>query len=329
VNSRERRIVFRLEFGSLAGWGHLARSSALAAELRARGWTCSLWTDGDPAAAPDDLLVPFSEVRPVRSGSGDAPWIVVDHYGVRDAELRQLRETAPIAHWLVIDDEARRTLDAADLVLNTRLGLTSAQYGCPRMLLGERYALLRAGLRAPATVPASFAAGQIPVLVMIGGTDPRGLTATIVDALAEVDAQRLLPVVVRSRGLDGGDAVAAALRRFPQHVWLEKLSASELAGWANACQFAVSACGGALYELAYLGLRFVGVVVAENQREMARAVAERWHLPIVDAPGGERAGVVSGLRQLLASPRRERASLGGIDGLGAARVADAVESCPR
>jgi spore coat polysaccharide biosynthesis predicted glycosyltransferase SpsG len=141
-----------------------------------------------------------------------------------------------------------------------------------------------------------------------------------------VDAQCIIPVVVRSRSLANGVAVARALQRFAASVWLERVDAATLAGWAGSCQCAVSACGGALNELAYLGLPFVGVVVAENQRPLAREVEARWHLPIVDADQDDfRANIAAAVRRLIASPAMARPSFGGIDGHGAARVADVIE----
>lgn len=318
-------MVFRFELGGATGWGHLARCAALAHELRRHGWNTVAWTDGDLRVAPDDLREPFPAVRDVQSGPGTADWIVVDWYGMSDEELRGLRSSAERAHVLVIDDEATRTLAAADVVVNPRLGLERAGYATGTCLLGERYALLRAGLRMPAPVAIPFPAEVTPVLVVPGGTDPQGIAVEALHALADVDASHLVPVLVRSRTLPGSDAVERALARFAHPVWLERLSAAELAGWAAACRFAISACGGTLYELALVGLPFIGVVVADNQRAFAREVEERWQMPVVDAREIKRSELVAAVQSMLARPPGARVPIGGIDGMGTSRIADVMD----
>jgi UDP-2,4-diacetamido-2,4,6-trideoxy-beta-L-altropyranose hydrolase len=166
------------------------------------------------------------------------------------------------------------------------------------------------------------------VLVMLGGTDPRGLTADVVNALADVHTGRFAPVVVRRKGLAGADAVGRACDRFAHSVWLEGLDASSLAGWIRICRLAVSACGGTLYELAALGLPFVGVVTAGNQRAFGREVAARWRVPVVEAATNVRVQTAAALRQLSAesfgSAPPSRVPIGGIDGQGVSRVADTL-----
>jgi spore coat polysaccharide biosynthesis predicted glycosyltransferase SpsG len=318
--ARLRVAVFRLEFGGATGWGHLARCAALAAELKRRGWTCVLWSDGALERVPADLRKPFDTVR--RAGPtwfNDAPragWLVIDHYGVDDATLHRLRGSSQL---LVIDDEAKRRLDAADLILNTRLGLAVSPYASgPRTLLGERFALLRPGLLAPSAIEADLPAGVQPVLVMLGGTDPRGLTSVALDALADVDARGFAPVVI---------GATAQLSRFSASIPLAAIDAPTLAAWARVCRFAISAAGGTLYELALLRLPFVAIVAAENQRAFAAEVARRWRMPVIDghgAGGPVREKISGAIRALLARPANEH-EFDAIDALGASRVADAME----
>ncbi len=328
-----RRIVFRLEAGGTTGWGHLARCAALAGEMRRRGWACSLWSEHAPDAAPDDLRAPFAEARIAGPAWPEEPppaeWIVVDWYDATDAMLRRLRKTAPAANLLVIDDEAKRTLADAHVIVNPRLGLEGFPYASTaRALLGERYALLRAGLREPARVTSPFPPGVAPVLIMLGGTDPRELTAEVIHGLADLDAAAFAPVILRQRGRDAG--VHLALARFGTHEWLERLDARTLAGWARVCHYAISACGGTLYELALLGLPFVGVVAADNQHPLATAVEDRWNLPVIDGAGNVRRSVASAVPRLLDAhpwPREQPARpIGNVDGLGSARIADVIEN---
>ncbi|WP_442889795.1 hypothetical protein [Congregicoccus parvus] len=293
--------------------------------------------------APPDLRFAYHHVVPAGPEWWEAPppevaaarWVVVDDYGVDDSQLRRLARALGggklVARpgLLVLDDEGRRRLDAADLILNSRLGLERSPYAADASaLLGARFALLRPGLRTPDPVSPPFPQDAEGVLVMLGGTDPRGLTPHVLEGLADVGAERFCPVVVRTQQAPEADAIRRALDRFPGSAWLEGLGASSLAGWARACRFAVSAAGGTLYELAHFHLPFVAIVVAENQRALAAEVGMRWSMPVVDVDGGVREAVAAAFRALVeADPATLRSALSAVhvDGRGAGRVVDAME----
>jgi spore coat polysaccharide biosynthesis predicted glycosyltransferase SpsG len=337
---RARTAVFRLEWGGKSGWGHLVRCTALASELGTRAWRCVLWTRGAPGGLPEELRGSFAETAPVHHSRPlevpdairGADWLVVDDYGFDDDALRGLRAAlacgaqAPGPRLLVLDDEASRRLDAADLVINTRLGLRESPYapGVPA-LTGESFVLLRAGLRTPDPVGARFLVGVDPVLVMIGGTDPAGLTVPVLEALSSMEGKRFAPILVRARRDESAPEIRRMLRKFPASTWLENVSAATLAGWARACRFAVSGAGGSLYELAFLQLPFVALVVADNQRNLAAEVNRRWNMPILEARMAQlRPALAAAVGSLLARPPGWSTTTCGIDGGGAGRIADAM-----
>ena len=322
----DHAALFRLEFGGASGWGHLVRCGALAAELRQRGWRCDLWTTSESSGVPAALREPFTQVVPFQAGA-PVPrgygWLVADNYAVSDALLGAWRGTFR-GRILAIDDEARRQLTGADLVLNARPGIDASAYPPgPVMLLGERYALLRPGLARPHHPGWVAPTGTMPVLVMLGGTDPAGLTPVVLDALADLEAARLVPVVVQPARRANACGETPAGRSFESVVTLADLDERELAGWAGCCRVAVSAAGGTLFELAALQLPFVSIVVAENQRAFARQIEQRWGMPCVENGPGLGAALRQALRGLLARPDHQRAAPV-IDFQGAVRVADAM-----
>lgn len=327
-----RRALFRLEFGGASGWGHLVRSGALADELNRRGWTCALWSTSDLSDVPEELRVPFVHTYPFLDAGREVvqscDLLVVDHYESTDEDLGRWRADLH-GRMLVIDDMGLRRLDAADVVLNPRLGLSVSPYAAGvRTLLGEGYALLRPALFEPVAPPHAFPEGALPVLVMLGGTDGADLTATVLEALADVDACRLTPVVVRHGVREPAGAAAVALKRFTASVWLDGVNASELAGWVQVCSFAVSAAGGTLYELAALRRSFVAVVVADNQRAFAAEMAARWGMPRVDAGANLRSDLASAVRQVMrriaAGDPALTEGCAAVDGRGAQRVVNAL-----
>lgn len=319
----KQTVVFRLRCGGAFGWGHLARCAALAAELQARGTSCHLWGDQIPEKAPADFGAVFDRHH-LFVDQPKADWVVVDDLGANDDFLRDLRRLLDSrgGRMLVIDDDCRRSIDAADLVLNTRLGLRKSPYA-PKVtaLLGEEYALLRPGLNKPAAVVSGFPEDAKPVLVMLGGTDPREWTADVLHGLADTGTGEFAPVVVFSKSDRGVEGISGALARFAQSAWLESVDAATLAGWAAHAKFAISAAGGTLLELAALKVPFVSVVVADNQEPLARQARETWGMPFIDGASDIRSAVTQAIGSLPGASQ----FCPEIDDRGASRVASCME----
>jgi spore coat polysaccharide biosynthesis predicted glycosyltransferase SpsG len=164
------------------------------------------------------------------------------------------------------------------------------------------------------------------LLVTLGGSDPENMTLRVLSALrklpesGELEARIVVGPANRHRA-----SLERALVSAPE-TW--KLLAApddmpELVAWAD---LGISAAGSTCWELAFMGLPFVTVVLAENQRSigsnLARAGVSRdlgWH----DQVSSER--LMSVFRELSEEPvlRMEMGRLGQetIDGFGAERVA--------
>jgi hypothetical protein len=102
---------------------------------------------------------------------------------------------------------------------------------------------------------------------------------------------------------------------------LESVDATTLAGWAANAKFAISAAGGTLLELAVLRVPFVSIVVADNQKPLARQARETWGMPFIDGASDIRSAVTQVVGSL---PNRSQFNPG-MDSLGASRVASCME----
>jgi len=120
--------------------------------------------------------------------SSDTTWVALDGYHF-DATYRQsLRRTG--ARLLVVDDGLGEKPIDADVILNQNLGAERSRYACdPQtvLLLGTRYAMLRPDFQRP-----DLPSRQTPpiarrILVTLGGADPANLTATVIEAVEQLD----------------------------------------------------------------------------------------------------------------------------------------------
>jgi UDP-2,4-diacetamido-2,4,6-trideoxy-beta-L-altropyranose hydrolase len=255
----------------------------------------------------------------------DASWIVVDgyHFG---AEYQRIIKDSGL-HLLFIDDYGHADHYYADIVLNQNIyaheGLYPHREPYTQLLLGTRYTLLRRefwqwrGWRRSLPLVAS------KVLVTLGGSDPDNVTLKVIQALQLVETEGLEAVVVVGGSNPHYELLQAAVQdlRFPIRLESNVTNMPELMAWADV---AVTAGGSTCWELAFMGLPSLILMLADNQQSSAKKLGGLsgrnlgWH---EDVSFGEIAEAVS---QLLASAqtRAEMVKRGQelVDGEGSDRV---------
>jgi spore coat polysaccharide biosynthesis predicted glycosyltransferase SpsG/RimJ/RimL family protein N-acetyltransferase len=259
-----------------------------------------------------------------------ADWVVLDGYQF-GVEFQRAIKNAGL-RLLVVDDEARARHYIADLVMNQApyavRGMHSIHGSSTALLLGTRYALLRREFLPARPTDWSPVPRAQRVLVTLGGADPDNCTRTILEAIAGIEKLTTIAVVGPSNShateleqLAQGTGGQITVRRNPPDM-------SQLMAWAD---LAISAAGSTCWELAFMGLPMVLVVLAENQGPGATSLDQLglarnlgWHtklsadkvcaavMQIIDDPA------------LRASMSRKGSEL--IDGRGASRVVTEMRS---
>ncbi|MCE5234353.1 MAG: UDP-2,4-diacetamido-2,4,6-trideoxy-beta-L-altropyranose hydrolase [Mizugakiibacter sp.] len=305
------KVAFRTDASLAIGSGHLMRCLTLADALRKRGAACTFVCREHPGHRNDLVRARGFALQPLppptvssglpgagkprhagwlgADGSEDAAqtiaaigtarpdWLIVDHYAVDAAWERRLGPH--VRRIMVIDDLADRSHDA-DLLLDQNLGRREEDYealvpaGC-RLLTGPLYALLRpefARLREY-----SLARRRRPglghLLIGMGGVDADNATGAVLDALH----QAALPVDCRVSVVLGSQAPwlakvreQAARLRQPSEV---RVDVADMAELMSESDLAIGAAGTTSWERCCLGLPAIVVVLADNQRSSARALA--------------------------------------------------------
>jgi UDP-2,4-diacetamido-2,4,6-trideoxy-beta-L-altropyranose hydrolase len=355
-------IAFRADASLEIGTGHVMRCLALAQELARRGHVCRficrdlpgnlgariaaefpltlLPAPDGPAPAPPPAHAAWARVAPSRDADetaaalGPCDWLVVDHYAL-DARW-QTAARPPGARLLVIDDLADRP-HACDLLLDQTLGRAGADYDAllppeAEVLAGPRHALLRpefAAARADA-IARRGGGGLRHLLIAPGGVDAGNVTGRALRALAG------LPAAARPDGLRVTVALGptaphlAALRKlrlpFPCDV---RSGVADMAALMRDADLCIGAAGGSAWERCALGLPTALVVLADNQRAGARALADAGAALWIGPPdAGFEGRLAAGLRRLSAPgalAAMAAAAQNIADGNGSARVADAMD----
>ncbi len=328
-------VLFHCNGGGSLGVGHVLRSLALAEEARAAGHRCTFAGEfaGDFVVrqlhnlGTETVNVPRSD----ESASDLARLVAQLSPDVLHADTYDDLELALTGHAPLLSnvEDAEFGRRPADLVIDPNLGAETepreveGHAAEPLLLRGARFAPLRAvvterrgewQLREQAT----------RVLVVMGGTDPMGLTPKVLTALAETGlALHVTAITSRERR----PACEAALAAHPGQLSVELLDPSDdLPALMAHHDLVVSAAGTSVWELCCIGVPMALVCAVDNQRAgYDRVVQAGAALGLGSTLEGAEAGdAARQLREALENPAtrqdlaRQAAQV--VDGLGAWRI---------
>lgn len=333
------KIFIRVDASTEIGTGHLMRCLALA----------QAWQD----AAVQAIFVMATEA-PALGARLKSECMDIVHLSMQMGSAEDARETASLAHkmevnWVVVDGyhfggEYQRIIkDAglrllfiddyghaehyyADIVLNQNIyayeGLYADREPYTQLLLGTRYVLLRREFWQWRGWQRSLPPVARKFLVTLGGGDPDNVTLKVIQALQLVEMEELEAVVVVGGSNPHYEQLRAAIQdsRLPIRLQRNVTNMPELVAWADV---AVAGGGSTCWELAFMGLPSLALILADNQQSNAKKLDKLsarnlgWHENVS-------ASEIAEASQLLASSQTRaemtRCGQGLVDGLGVNRV---------
>ena len=333
--------MIRADASAQIGTGHLMRCIALAQAWRRAGGGVWFVCCEIPLALENRLRAERFGLRKLQVERGSkedavravamaqelgAMWVVADGYcfcvdyqlSIKEAGLRLL----------VIDDYGHTDHYHADLVLNQNLSARAELYAgrdaYTRLLLGTRYVMLREEFLEYRGGRRDIPLVARKVLMTLGGSDPDNVTGKVVEALRGLNVEARIVVGGTNPHIERLRAGIGNLKN--SELIVDATNMPELMVWAD---IAVAAGGSTCWELAFVGLPSLVLVLGEDQSKIATAlqkhgVAENlgWAYQVSE----ER--IQQTLEGLLtdANRRREMSASGRrmVDGAGAQRVAEAL-----
>jgi UDP-2,4-diacetamido-2,4,6-trideoxy-beta-L-altropyranose hydrolase len=295
------RIVVRVDASPDIGLGHAMRCLALIEALRAAGHAVHVVTMALPLRLADMMCETGSIVSHIAAQPGDtadaiataalasswaSDWVIADGYHFSLAWQSQVR--AATGRLALLDDEAQAASWDVDLLLNQNAGVPPTAYAGTApgavVLLGARYALLRTTFQRWRGWMREVPPRARHVLLTVGGSDSDNLTARLVAGLAACDGLDVRVLVGAANphlaSIEAAAAQGSAGTSFTVLEHVEDMAAQM--AWAD---LALSGSGSTLWELAYMQVPSLLLVLADNQR------------------GGARAGVAAGMARLLGDGR--------------------------
>jgi UDP-2,4-diacetamido-2,4,6-trideoxy-beta-L-altropyranose hydrolase len=279
--------VLRADASSSIGVGHVMRSLSLGEALLDEGFGVEL-VSFELAPSLQSLAtscgIEVVELTCAPRSSKDAQFVltrnadivVVDGYEFsREFFVALELSDTPFA---VIDDNAETNAKSPKAVINQNPHASAPMYahlqGNPKLLLGLQFAMVRREVRGVAAMNLPTREGE--VFVAMGGADFLGLTAPIVEALAETGLQIRVAV---GHANTQREQVQKLADQFGHVTLIEQRDyVSSLA----SAHVAVLAAGSSLWEACAVGTPSIGLVVAENQFASANAAAKLGFTRMVD-----------------------------------------------
>jgi len=272
---KDRNLLIRVDAGKDIGYGHAMRCLALAQAWQDEKGNVTFVIAKETPSFTHRLHKEKIETIRLTAEPGskedaaktieiakekNALWVAVDGYHFDAAYQQNIKDAG--LRLLFIDDYGHAKYYAADIVLNQNIHAAEEFYSnrapYTKLLLGTNYVLLRREFLRWQGYKRDIPDVARKVLITMGGSDPQNVTLKVLQALNEVEIEGLEAVAV----VGGSNPHYETLEKFahtsrlPIRLEKDAQNMPELMAWADA---AISAGGTTTYELAFMGVPFVGL----------------------------------------------------------------------
>ena len=333
-------LFIRADANWKIGMGHIMRCLALAQAWHNHGGKAVFITQCDSTALKQRLMDEGCEVVELKdcypdkrdlaqtlsvSDSYPGSWLVLDGYHFDSEYQQQIKKTGH--QLLVIDDMANLDYYYADIVLNQNIYAEQLEYNCEpytKLLLGTRYVLLRREFLKWQGYKQDIPEVAKKILVTMGGSDPDNVTLKVLNALEIIDIPALEVVAVLGPSNQNKEILQREADTSPVNIRLAENPEDmpSLMAWAD---LAITAGGSTVWELAYMGVPALVLVLAPNQQKNAVYLEKKGSVLNLGTANDLRMDALCSKLKKLVSDQKTLTSVANmgrklVDGLGNIRV---------
>ncbi len=291
-------LFIRSDATQSMGTGHIMRCIALAQAWKKRGGSvtfishCPNHKISDRIESEGFDLVRIKEICPcihdiedtlkvLQNQSSDADgnatgrynWVILDGYHFSPDYQKNIMAAG--FKLLVIDDYNHLDHYNADILLNQNMGSNHYSYSCSPdtiKLLGTKYVLLRSEFLLPQSIKKIVPAKAKNILVTMGGADPDNVTLKIIQAINKIDNPDLkFNIIVGPTNPNINCLSKASQNQFSNINLIDNADMQAMMAWAHLC---VTAGGSSCWELCFMQVPFIIIVIAENQAELTAGLEQ-------------------------------------------------------
>lgn len=287
-----KNLIIRADANPKIGTGHVMRCIALAQAWQDRGGNVTFLSHCESEALRQRIIdegfdfIPIEKTHPdphdlkqmlkqlETRNSKFETWLVLDGYHFTPDYQKAIRKMG--CRLLVIDDMAHLDHYNADILLNQNIHASSLRYSCDRdamKLLGCEYFLLRREFLKYKDWKREIPDKAKKILVTMGGSDPDNVTLKVIKALNSLNDPNLEVKIVVGPVNPNISSLEKELHHSPFsfHLLSSPSNMPALMTWAD---IAISAGGSTCWELAFMGLPSIVMILAENQKSVADEIAK-------------------------------------------------------
>ena len=339
-------LILRADAGPQIGTGHVMRCLALAEPWLQAGSSVTMVSAQLPATLVERIKVSGIKLQMLSAAPGgkadakelaqiakqqNADWIVVDGYHFDADYQRELKKAG--LRVLFFDDFGHAKHYCADFVLNQNLGADENLYRSrepqTRLLLGTRFVQLRNEFSKWRDWRRTIPPRAKKILVTLGGSDSENVTLKVVRAIQQIPDLKCETTIVIGGGNPHGEELKSAAQNSPAIRILQ--NAGNMPELMAEADLAIAAGGTTAWELAFMGLPALMIVLADNQRSNAEqlqlsGVARNlgWHENLTPEKIAEEIARLAGDFSARAEMSKRGREL--VDGLGSNRVMSCLQN---
>jgi len=199
-------------------------------------------------------------------------WVILDGYHFTPEYQKSIRDKG--YRLMVIDDMNHLPQYHADILLNQNIHAPELTYHCDEdttMLMGTQYVLLRREFLKYRNFTRQIPVQARNILVTLGGADPDNVTIKVIEALMLLEEPDISVKILVGPANPHQKTLrkAIGIAHFKTELLIKPPNMPELMAWAD---LAISAGGSTCWELAFMGVPSLTVVIAENQRDVAKGL---------------------------------------------------------
>lgn len=280
-------LYIRADADSKIGTGHIMRSIALAQAWQVQGGKVTFISHCKSGALRERIqiegfrLIFLDHVCPdssdlmntlsiLKNESADQkPWLVLDGYHFTPGYQKAIRNEEILL--LVIDDMNHLPHYHADIILNQNIYAPDLNYHCDEdttLLMGTRYVLMRREFLKYRDFKRKISDRATNILLTLGGADPDNVTLKVIEALKLLNEPDISVKIIIGPENPHQEKLRNAItsEHFETELIYNPLNIPELMAWAD---MAISAGGSTCWELMFMALPSIILVLAENQADVA------------------------------------------------------------
>lgn len=281
------RIFIRADGGNSIGLGHIMRTLVLAKELRKQNnqviYICRDKEKSDKYKTGIQKIIEenfqvikisennfITEIINIQKDY-NADLIITDSYDVNEEYFDILRPYFKLTGYI---DDVNKCRMNVDFILNQNINANDLDYSRnvkskTKLFLGTKYCLIRDEFRkAYKKKIINLEADKI--LLTLGGMDNNHNTIKILNLMKEIN-KKIYVVIGTAFSRELIEKINYLSKENNNIIPCENANMSQL---MLECDAAVSACGSTLYELAAMKVPGIGLIVADNQKEVAEKMIE-------------------------------------------------------